>query len=63
MYISGIASVTNGTATVAISDLQCGMTYTIIAEGVLNGMLVGPGSSHGSIAAGPCPMMTGEYIQ
>ena len=44
-------------ATVIISDLQCGVTYNITAEGALNGMLVGPGSPHGNVAAGPCPVI------
>ena len=29
--------------------------YTITAEGWLNGTLVGPGSSHGTVAAESCP--------
>ena len=53
--VAGSASATNGIATVAISDLQCGVTYTIIAEGKSNRTLVGPGSSHGNVTAGPCP--------
>ena len=60
--ILGNGSVTNGMATVAISDLQCGVTYTIIAEGTSNGMLVGPASSHGNITTGPCPVKTSECI-
>ena len=47
-------------ATVTISGLQCGVTYNIIAEGVLYGTLVGPGSSHGSITTGPCPVIASE---
>ena len=42
-------------ATVVINDLQCGVTYNITAEGVLNETLVGSRSSHGSIAPRPCP--------
>ena len=49
-------------ATVAISDLQCGVTYALIAEGMSNGTFVGPASSHGNITTGPCPVMTSEYV-
>ena len=49
-------------ATVAISALQCGVTYSLIAEGMSNGTFVGPASSHGNITTGPCPVMTSEYI-
>ena len=59
--LSGNASVTNGMATVAFSGLQCGVTYALIAEGMSNGILVGPASSHGKITTGPCPVMTSEY--
>ena len=62
IIILGNASVTNLMATVAISDLQCGVTYSFIAEGMSNGLLVGPASSHGNITTGPCPVMTSEYI-
>ena len=31
------------------------VTYTITAEGTLNGALVGPRSSHGTVTSGPCP--------
>ena len=47
-------------ATVTINDLQCGVTYNITAEGALNGMLVGPKSSHGNVTAGPCPVIASE---
>ena len=47
-------------ATVTINDLQCGVTYNITAEGALNGTLVGPGSPHGKITAGPCPVIASE---
>ena len=60
--ISGTALITNRMATVAISSLQCGVTYNITAEGTLNGVLVGPGSSHGSITAGPCPVIASACI-
>ena len=52
---TGMAAVTNGMATMTIDGLQCEFTYTIIAGGTLNGTLVGPRSSHGTITSGPCP--------
>ena len=58
--ISGSAPITNRMATVTINGLQCGVTYNITAEGTLNGVLEGPGSSHGSISAGPCPVIASE---
>ena len=45
----------NGMATVTIDGLECEVTYTITAEGTLNGALVGPRSSHGTVTSGPCP--------
>ena len=42
-------------ATVTVNGLQCGVTYTIIAGGTLNGDLVGLRSSHGNVTTGPCP--------
>ena len=50
------ASITEGMAIVAITDLQCRVTYNITAEGMLNERPVGPGSSYGNITSGPCPM-------
>ena len=58
----GNASITEGMATVAINDLQCGLTYNITAEGMLDETLVGSRSTHGSIAPRPCPMTSSEYI-
>ena len=49
-------------ATVTISDLQCGVTYNITAEGALNGILVGPKSPHGNVTAGPCPVIASVCI-
>ena len=49
LYISGNASITNGMATVIINGLECGVTYTIIAGGTLNGNLVGPRSLYGIV--------------
>ena len=47
--ISGNASITNGIAIVIVNGLECGVTYTIIAGGTLNGNLVGPRSSYGIV--------------
>ena len=52
-YISGNALIINGMATVIVSTLECGATYTIIAGGTLNGNLVGPRSSYETISK-PC---------
>ena len=41
-------------ATVTLDGLACGVEYTIIAGGTLNGHLVGPRSSHENITADPC---------
>ena len=49
------APVTTGMATVTFNGLECGVTYTIIAGGTLNGDLVGPRSSHGTVTADDCP--------
>ena len=49
----------NVTATVTVSGLECGITYTITAGGVLNnGSLVGPTSPYGTVTTGPCPINT-----
>ena len=58
----GNSTITEGIATVVINDLQCGVTYNITAEGMLNETLVGSRSSHGSIAPRPCPMISSEYM-
>ena len=50
-----MAAVNNGMATVTIVALECEVTYTITTGGTLNGALVGPRSSHGTITSGPCP--------
>ena len=44
-------------ATVNITGLECGVTYTIIAGGTLNGSLVGPRSSHGNISTSLCTII------
>ena len=43
--LSGNASITHDMATVTVTGLKCGVNYTIIAGGTLNGELVGPRSS------------------
>ena len=47
--LSGKASITHDMATVTITGLKCGVNYTIIAGGTLNGDLVGPRSSWGTL--------------
>ena len=54
---SGTVPTTNGMSTVILNRLACGVTYTITAGGTLNGQLVGPRSSHGTVTAGPCPLV------
>ena len=54
----GTAPIINGMATVVITGLECEVTYTIIAVGTLNGNLVGPSSSYGTVTAGQCPFNT-----
>ena len=53
---SGSAPIINAMATMTITELECGVNFTIIAEGTLNGDLVGLRSSHGTIATNPCPV-------
>ena len=48
------APITNGMSTVTLNGLACGVMYAITAGGTLNGDLVGPRSSHGTIS-GSCP--------
>ena len=55
MYLE-TASVMNMMATLTIDGLACGVTYSIIAGGTLNGVLVGPRLSHGT-TTGPCSPM------
>ena len=45
-------------ATVTIDGLACGVTYTIIAGGTLNGVLVGPRSSHETVTTSPCSVIS-----
>ena len=56
LLTSGNASITDETATVTVTGLKCGVNYTIIAGGTLNGELVGPRSSHGTIVMPACPV-------
>ena len=62
LVILGNAAITEGMATVVINNLECGVTYNITAEGILNETLVGSRLSHGIINAGPCPMTSSEYV-
>ena len=48
------SSVINGSATIIISGLNCQQTYTVTAGGTVNGTLLGPRSSHGTITTGDC---------
>ena len=41
-------------ATIVIQGLDCRESYTVVAGGLLDGMLVGPQSSHGTITTGIC---------
>ena len=59
LLLSGNATVSNGMATVIISELECAVTYTIISGGTLNGTLVGPRSSHGTTTMPACPVKDG----
>ena len=61
VHILGNSLITNGMAAVSVTNLQCGVTYNITAEGTLNGTLVGPKSSHGNVATGPCPVIASEF--
>ena len=56
MAIVGSARITNGTATVTVEGLKCGVTYGITAGGTFDGALVGPRSSHGTVM-GDCSIM------
>ena len=50
-------------ATVIVNGLECGVTYTIIAGGTLNGNFVGPSRSHGNFPTCACPInMMGEIF-
>ena len=51
---SGTAAAINGMAIVTVNGVECGVTYTIIAGGTLNGNLVGPRTPHGKVTANPC---------
>ena len=53
---TGMTTIINGMATVTVDGLECEVTYDITAGGTLNGALVGPRSSHGTITSGPCPL-------
>ena len=55
IHMSGSAPINNGTATVTVNGLKCGVTYPIITGGTLNGDLIGQGSSHGNFTTGTFP--------
>ena len=60
---SGTAPITNGIAIVTVNGLECGVTYTIIAGGILNnGDLMGPRSSHGNVTTVMSPEDAGGVI-
>ena len=52
----GNSPINNGMATITFDGLNCSVVYNITAGGLLNGTLIGPRSSHGTITAGPCPL-------
>ena len=54
LLLSGTAPITNRVAMVKVNELECGVRYTIVAGGTLNGDLVGPRSSYGAIAIPAC---------
>ena len=59
---SGTTLITNGLAIVMVGVLECGVTYTIIAGGSLNGSLVGPSRPYGKFPTCACPInMMGEF--
>ena len=62
LKFSGTAPIANGMATVTVNGLECGVTYTIIAGGILNEDLVGPSSSHENINMGPCPLASNGLL-
>ena len=64
MY-TGTGPTINRIAVVTLNKLSCGVTYTIIAGGTLNGQLVGPRSSYGAIEsdAGPCSVISPTVTQ
>ena len=39
-----------------VNELECGVPYTLIARGTLNGELIGPNKSHGSFPTCACPI-------
>ena len=48
-------------AIVNLNELECGVTYTIMAEGTLNGRLVGPRSTHGNISTILCAIIISMF--
>ena len=58
LFISGSAPLTTEMATVTVTGLECGVTYSIIAGGTLNGDSVGPTRSYETVTTGSCPIST-----
>ena len=42
---------------VLVSELHCGVSYNIIAEGMYNKIILGPGLSYGALTTGLCPLI------
>ena len=42
---------------VLISELHCGVSYNIIAEGMYNEIILGPGLPYGTLTTGLCPLL------
>ena len=54
LLLLGTTPIANEMATVTV-ELDCGITYTIIATGTLNGASVGLRLSYGNITIPACP--------
>ena len=42
---------------VLVSELHCGISYNIIAEGMHNKIILGPGLLYGALTTGLCPLI------
>ena len=62
IWILGTASVANGIAMVEINELECEITYSIIAGGTINESLIGPKLLVGNVTAGLCPLTTSKIM-
>ena len=47
---------------VLVRELQCGITYNIIVEGMHNEIILGPGFHYGMLTTGLCPSFTTSKI-